>query len=139
MPIDKFKRIQNRFSIGELYPSIKHKCACGCGANLKGRRTRWANDKCRNKAVTHYFILKGDATVIRRELRRRDEVEGRNHCAICGEDVTYGDWEADHIIEVRHGGGGCELDNFQIACKTCHKKKTKRNYAKKEKTLDLFG
>lgn len=139
MPIDRFKRYQNNLSMGELYPDIRFKCACGCGKNLSGRRTRWANDDCRKKAVVYYWIVKGNQATIRIELSKRDKIDGKNYCAFCKTDVTYTDWEADHILEVRHGGGGCGLENFQIVCKECHKKKTKANFAKSEKTLDLFG
>ncbi len=33
-------------------------------------------------------------------------------------------WEADHIIEVRDGGGCCGLENYQTLCVPCHKSKT---------------
>lgn len=35
-------------------------------------------------------------------------------------------WEADHIVEIRHGGEHT-LDNLQTLCLVCHKDKTKRN------------
>lgn len=33
-------------------------------------------------------------------------------------------WDADHIVEVRDGGGECGLDNYQTLCVWCHKRKT---------------
>lgn len=33
-------------------------------------------------------------------------------------------WQADHILPVAEGGGGCGLDNIQTACTVCHKRKT---------------
>lgn len=36
-------------------------------------------------------------------------------------------WAADHVVEVRHGGGECGLDNFQTLCWNCHRLKTNRN------------
>jgi 5-methylcytosine-specific restriction enzyme A len=41
-------------------------------------------------------------------------------------------WEADHIVEVRHGGGCCGLENFQTLCRPCHVRKTKQNYKSAE-------
>lgn len=38
-------------------------------------------------------------------------------------------WQADHIIEVRHGGSH-EMDNIQTLCIKCHKLKTRFNYRK---------
>ncbi|EOD38415.1 hypothetical protein EMIHUDRAFT_224466 [Emiliania huxleyi CCMP1516] len=38
-------------------------------------------------------------------------------------------WEADHIREVRHGGGEAGLANFQPLCVACHQLKTNRNSA----------
>ena len=52
----------------------------------------------------------------------------RDHgrCANCGLDYGYYGWEADHILEVVNGGGGCGLDNFQTLCTECHKEKTRK-------------
>lgn len=33
-------------------------------------------------------------------------------------------WQADHILPVQHGGGGCGLENIQSLCTLCHKRKT---------------
>lgn len=34
-------------------------------------------------------------------------------------------WDADHIVPVVEGGGGCGLDNYRTLCVPCHKKETK--------------
>ncbi len=34
-------------------------------------------------------------------------------------------WDADHIVPVRHGGGGCGLSGMQTLCSACHLKLTK--------------
>lgn len=34
-------------------------------------------------------------------------------------------WDADHIVAVVDGGGGCGIDNYQTLCQPCHKQKTK--------------
>ena len=35
-------------------------------------------------------------------------------------------WQADHIIPVAEGGGGCGLDNLRTLCTTCHRKETQK-------------
>ena len=64
-------------------------------------------------------------------------------------DPKEGDfWEADHIVPVAEGGGETSLDNFQTLCVPCHKEKTRRQAADKERrkrqvaaegTADLRG
>jgi 5-methylcytosine-specific restriction endonuclease McrA len=121
--IDKFKRYQTSLRVHHLYPAKKDGiCDCGCGKELTGKQRRWASTKCTTKVVKEFKIIKGDVQVIREELRRRD----KEICAECNEPADV--WQADHILEVRHGGGGCTLDNFQTLCTDCHKKKTKENY-----------
>jgi len=128
MKVDKFKRYQNGLSIVQMFPIRTDKvCACGCGEKLQGRRSRWANDDCRQKSLVEFLIIKGDTQVIRCQIsiRERDKYGGL-FCHKCGEDLNKlcEDWHADHILEVQHGGGGCGLDNFQPLCQKCHKQKT---------------
>jgi 5-methylcytosine-specific restriction protein A len=33
-------------------------------------------------------------------------------------------WEADHIVPVCEGGGGCGLDGYRTLCRPCHKAET---------------
>ncbi len=33
-------------------------------------------------------------------------------------------WDADHIVPVTEGGGGCGLDNLRTLCLACHHKET---------------
>ncbi|MEO8361800.1 MAG: HNH endonuclease signature motif containing protein [Vicinamibacteria bacterium] len=33
-------------------------------------------------------------------------------------------WDADHIIPVIEGGGGCGLDNYRTLCVACHRGET---------------
>jgi 5-methylcytosine-specific restriction endonuclease McrA len=34
-------------------------------------------------------------------------------------------WQADHIVPVVEGGGGCGLDNLRTLCVPCHKRETR--------------
>lgn len=35
-------------------------------------------------------------------------------------------WQADHIVPVAEGGGGCGLDNLRTLCLWCHRQETQR-------------
>jgi len=41
-------------------------------------------------------------------------------------------WDADHIIPVSQGGGGCDLDGMRTLCVVCHLKLTKMQRKQKE-------
>jgi 5-methylcytosine-specific restriction endonuclease McrA len=117
--MDKFKRYQTGLTVQQLFPQKdKSKCACGCGEKLTGKRKRWATAKCNQKAVSHFFVIKGDVKHIRKELFKVDFGGCRN----CGE-ITE-DWEADHIKPIHKGGGGYGIENFQTLCKECHAEKS---------------
>jgi 5-methylcytosine-specific restriction endonuclease McrA len=79
-------------------------------------------------AMGRFWVIKGHAGEIRRQLYQRDSLFGKLFCAACGKHVEYWNWDADHIVEVRHGGGGRDLSNYQVLCKKCHRHKTKRNF-----------
>ena len=36
-------------------------------------------------------------------------------------------WDADHIVPVHRGGGGCGLETIQTLCLWCHRQKTARD------------
>lgn len=116
--LDKFKRTQPNFFLIDMFPSIKGFCACGCNTPLKGKQTRWADQKHVNNIYTQFAIIKGNSQIIRQELYKRDQ----GVCLKCG--LINEKWEADHIIPVQHGGGACGLSNFQTLCQYCHKEKT---------------
>lgn len=133
MHIDPFKRYQSSLKIEHLYPHNNQKlCRCGCNLPLPSRKRSWYNQDHQQVAVTRFFVMKGDVQVIRRELSKRDN----QVCSKCNnsleKDPTF-EWQADHIIEVRHGGGGCELEGYQTLCVPCHKVKTKENHKRASK------
>lgn len=34
-------------------------------------------------------------------------------------------WEADHVVPVAEGGGGCGLDGYRTLCRPCHRDETR--------------
>lgn len=118
---------------------------CYCGKPRPRGRRRWCSDVC----VIDYQVRKGDANVIRRELQKRDD----GVCGRCGMDTKllgrvlwhlswdhrdadrflrrqleihsrYTLWDADHIVPVSEGGGGCGLDGYRTLCLWCHRGET---------------
>ena len=118
--IDTKKRHQVDLNMADMYPQLQNACACGCTKPLTGRRTKWASDTCRSESYYLFAIIKGNTGIIRHAVFERD----LGVCNSCG--TIDEKWEADHIIPVHQGGGGCSLDNFQTLCTKCHKAKTKR-------------
>lgn len=133
-----YKR-QNYLTKGVLFPQENNtKCSCGCGNELKGRRTRWATDKCVIFSNIVRSIISGDTKVVRNIL---ENSLGLN-CKVCGIDentahelyhkdtksgIINSQIHLDHIIPVYKGGGGCWLGNYQFLCSKCHKEKTKKD------------
>lgn len=113
-----YKRYQTGLVLADVFPTIDGVCACGCGVKLTGSKKKWASKSCNDKAYILFSIIKGNTSIIRNEVFLRD----KGFCHSCG---VYDDtWQADHIIEVREGGGYSQLSNFQTLCTTCHKEKT---------------
>lgn len=116
--LNKYKRYQEDIDLIDYVPDIPGYCACGCGKKLTGRQKRWASSSCSEKAYAEFAILKGNTTAIRDALFEID----KGFCRLCG--AYHEKWEADHIIPVVKGGGGCDITNFQTLCPSCHKAKT---------------
>lgn len=117
--IDIYKRYQNHLYMSYLFPKNKdNTCACGCGKRLKGKKRKWYSDKCRLASLNHYLIIKGNTQAIRYNLFNID----MGFCRNCG--VYDDNWQADHIIPVYKGGGGCDISNLQTLCYNCHQEKT---------------
>lgn len=119
--IDKFKRRQSCLILEDLFPTKLGVCACGCNTPLTGRQRRWAGEEHSSGANRVFQVITGNTEYIRWLLF---EVE-QGYCRHCG--VQTQDWEADHIVPVHQGGGGCDITNFQTLCQGCHKKKTKQD------------
>lgn len=53
----------------------------------------------------------------------REKIRGRGYVP---RNQRFSTWDADHIIPVIKGGGGCGLANYRTLCKPCHKAETKK-------------
>lgn len=120
--LNRYQRVQTKLKFSNLFPKPrrKGKCRCGCSKKVKAPRRLWATSRCNHRAYEYYAMIKGSRKIIRKFLWRRD----KGICAGCGKDCGRRDWDADHILSVAEGGGGCDLTNFQTLCKKCHKVKT---------------
>lgn len=120
--LNRYQRVQTKLKFSNLFPKPKRKgkCRCGCPKKVKAPRRLWASSRCNHRAYEYYAMVKGSRKVIRNLLWRRD----KGICAGCGKDCGRRNWDADHILSVAEGGGGCDLTNFQTLCKACHLDKT---------------
>lgn len=117
--IDHYKRTQSSgLGIAEFFPDrTDGLCACGCG---RPARKRWATDMCSEWCwQVRRIICYGTA-----EARMFVEMYYGEKCVDCEERGC----DIDHILPVKHGGGGCWLSNFVPRCPTCHKDKTNRDF-----------
>lgn len=119
--IDPYSRVQLRLSTVDLFPLRTDRiCACGCEQEVVPPRRRWASSKCGLAAFEYASVVKGHSTMIRIMVNRRDH----GVCVECELKSFDGGWQADHIVAVLDGGGGCDLSNFQTLCTDCHQTKT---------------
>ncbi len=106
--------------LATMFPSVEGQCGY-CGGSLSGRKRRWCSDICLKEALHRMWIRKGSVGYIRSRLFERDG----GKCAGCGSFDEK--WQADHIVAVVNGGGGCDLPGYQTLCPSCHKAKTKED------------
>jgi len=103
-----------------------------CGTAVPKGRRNWCSAACVEEFTTRAWPDK---------LRRK--VLERGICAGCGIQCRGGAnermdrleppvevppdapaWEADHIVPVVEGGGGCGLENIRTLCVPCHRRET---------------
>lgn len=119
-----------------------------CGGVCGGRRRSYCSIECE-----HEFLIRSNAAYMRRCVYKRDRGVCAS-CAVdtesvlrentvrddrCGQvshfltrcslnkagwDGSKSLWEADHIVPVCEGGGGCGLENIRTLCQKCHKIET---------------
>lgn len=117
--INPLQRNQGRLSTAVLFPKRKDGiCRCGCGQPAK---RLWANEECQTFAYKVYDLI---AYGTARASFLLNLYYGPK-CIACGEK----NWTCiDHIIPVKHGGGGCWISNYAPLCKECHTDKTNRDF-----------
>ncbi len=128
--INPFKRHQG-LQMDDLFPHTHSDvCACGgCGEMPKqfseGKFHKWAHQSCSQFAghilsiINNYFGV--PATYI-------------NHYAghVCCQCSETNGLELDHIVGVKHGGGGSWLSNYRWLCSAHHRNKTNESFGFKE-------
>lgn len=126
--LDPYKRFQS-IPIVEIFPfnKIQNRCDCGCEKELTGRQRRWHDSYCRRFATAVWAIICGYNSTIYNYVT---DYYG-NKCLKCGSDGI----EIDHIIGVKHGGGGSWLSNYKPLCTLCHRQKTNKDFGWKKELL----
>lgn len=124
------KRIRNpyirRQSINmiDIFPKKKTYCNCGCGKKLTGKQRRWASEECIQFVSYIYSIVAGDSQVIRFIIGRYFGYK----CVDCNCSQFKCTLDLDHIYPVKWGGGMGWLSNYALRCKSCHRKKTNKDF-----------
>jgi len=106
-------------------------CSCGCGAALVGRRRRWATNECTKFALGVWAIIDGQVGTFEYYVGKYN---GKK-CAGCR---SRRQLKVDHIVPVKHGGGGCWLSNFQLLCHACHVIKTNKDFGWKQNAVEVL-
>lgn len=139
--ISPFKRVQSLF-MWDLFEFREDGiCACGCEQKLSGRRKRYDSEDCSRFCNIIYCIITGRMETIRHYLQYVYEFR----CCECSkterevERIHKDDWrtpiELEHILPVKHGGGGCWLSNYKFMCYVCHRGKTNKDFGFKSKKV----
>lgn len=90
-----------------------------CQRETPGPRRTFCGEAC-----VHEWRIRTDPGYVRQKLHEKE----RGACQLCGVACggIRGAWQADHIVPVAEGGGGCGLDGYRTLCKPCHKEQTKQ-------------
>ena len=126
----------NTFKTIDAFPNKEDKsCACGCGKAIPSRSSRYHHPSHREIISGVFLIISGNVQSISAYM----EIYYNRCCASCGK--TFG-WdlacEIDHIIGVKHGGGGSWLSNYQPMCKKCHREKTNADFGFKQEVEKII-
>lgn len=128
--IDPHKRHAG-IGMDQMFPKLEGKCACGCAEKPKGSepgeekawQRKWASDECQAFASDVLSIVNNYFGVPAKYITR---YAGK----VCSQCPNLHFLELDHIIGVKHGGGGSWLSNYRWLCKDCHTDKTNRDFKK---------
>lgn len=123
--IDPYARHQG-LQMDQVFPRTDNgDCVCGCGLKGKeystGKYQKYHSDVCRSFTSDVLSILNNYFKVPSKYITRY----AGDKCVGCG----GSNWlELDHIVGVKHGGGGSWLSNYEWKCKDCHREKTNKDF-----------
>jgi len=123
LQINQFRRHQVDLKFADAFPPIDGQCSCGCGNAFPKRRRRWASDDCVKFALEVWAVIDGQTEIINRYVAKYN---GR----VCARCRCRKGLKVDHVIPVKHGGGGCWLSNYQLLCHDCHVQKTNEDFGR---------
>jgi 5-methylcytosine-specific restriction endonuclease McrA len=131
--IDPNKRHQS-IQMEQMFPKLEGICACGCGEKPQGSKEgeeriwqrKWFNNECNDFASNVLSIINNYYEVGKKYITW---YHGNKKCIKCS-NISF--LELDHIIPVKHGGGGCWLSNYEWKCKECHVDKTNSDFNRKK-------
>ena len=97
--------------------------ACGFDTE-KARRILWTLRERHDSHRADAPDIRAAWELLRRAWGLQTKWERANNYTPSGWHLPHF-WEADHIVPVVEGGGGCGLDNYRTLCRTCHNAETK--------------
>ena len=111
------KQRENTFSIGKL---AEIGLCLNCGKKLTGRQRKSCSELCSDLFLGRFHWRQVRINVWNRE---------KGLCQDCKGFLDFKQtYDVDHIERVTDGGGIFDMDNYQLLCPKCHKKKSKNDY-----------
>jgi 5-methylcytosine-specific restriction enzyme A len=155
------RRLYNRIELGDALGRVHLQCVW-CGKQVKPPRARWCNDQCVNEfrsycdpAYQRYLVRLRDKEICTgcgchagmierimdhawRDKRPWQRGEADMPPAVelyvsLGFNRTGSTWEAEHVIPIAEGGGGCGPDGLTTLCIPCHKQSTRALAARRRR------
>jgi 5-methylcytosine-specific restriction enzyme A len=130
--------VKCRFCEKSVKPPRRTMCSAECAHEMKLRTSGKYLRECVFKRDRGICVFCGEDTklIARKaiELKNNRKIDELN-LFLKENDISLkrkiwkkkfggGLWDADHIIQVKDGGGQCGLDNVRTLCIKCHKKRT---------------
>lgn len=138
LPKDEEGFTKCRFCSKSVKPPRRTMCSAECAHEMKLRTNGKYLRECvfkRDKGIcvfcgedTKLIAKKANELKNNRKIDELKEFLQSKHISlkrkIWKKKFGGGLWDADHIIQVKDGGGQCGLDNIRTLCISCHKKRT---------------